>query len=86
MLNLFPRPPLDNSNSESPEEHTSFNLCFKAKAIINIEGKVLLLLLGVGGSVFGGGLFYSISNNLLPSNTEAGNDPSHTELVDQSSK
>ena len=90
MFNLFPRPPLDNSNSESPEEHTSLNLDFtaKARASINIKGEVLMkvLLWLLGGSVFGGGLFYSISNNLLPSNTEAGNNPSHTELVDQSSK
>ena len=40
----------------------------------------------LGGSLFGGGLAYGISNNLLPSNTEAGNNPSHTESVDQSSR
>ena len=54
------------------------------KASINIKGKVLMKVLPwlLGGSIFGSGLAYSISNNLLPSNTEAGNNPSHTELVD----
>ena len=77
MLNLFTRPPLDNSNTESPEEQSSINLDFKAS--INIKGKVLmkvLLLLLLGGSVFGGGLANSISSN----------NPSNTESVDQSSK
>ncbi len=81
MFNIFPRP-------ESPEEQSSINFDFKASIII--KGEVLMKVMKVlpwllGGSVFGGGLAYSIYNNLLPSNTEAGNNPSDTELVDQSS-
>ena len=83
MFNLFTPPSQDNS---TPDEQSYINL--DVKASINIKGEALMKVLPwlLGGSVFAGGLAYSISNNLLPSNTEAGNNPSHTELVDQSFK